>query len=599
METISNNLRVALYCRVSTEEQREGQTIASQVGELERYAREKSWIIIGVYKDEGWSGALLARPELDRLRDDATRGVFDAVLINDVDRLARDVTHLGVIKRDLENRAIRVIFRKLPGEQSPTHNLLVNILGSFAEFERELIADRTRRGKRHKVEVRQQFLGSIAPYGFKYLPRASSASGAGALEMLSPEAAMVRQMYRWIDEEGLSIQKVVVRLNQSGISPRKRGRAWQKSSVRRILRSEVYAGTWYYNKHQHCLPKKRSQNQPYRKSQTSLRLRPRSEWLPVKLPQNLRIIDPAKWRRVQEQLDRNIAFSPRNQRHSYLLTGLLRCGGCKAAYVGEPQHSRFAYRCSKRCKKYGSISEAWLNTTIWNAFSAALRNPKIIAEAIKETRAHAQVTAASNFEHEEIERSLKQIQAEEARILEAYRLQILSAEQLGRELDSLRARQKVLQSRQATLPKETQPDEAVVQRSLDEYSKLVRTRLTKLNRDERQRLLRLLLKSVIFEGERVRIQGIIPCADEPPLTEPATNIHHSVPAHIASTTSWRCARNDGPQSPEFLEVGSHPRPMIFFELIAKVERDTTARRTANLANLIKANEARKKLREAD
>src|SRR3954452_12582807 len=105
METISNNLRVALYCRVSTEEQREGQTIASQVGELERYAREKSWIIIGVYKDEGWSGALLARPELDRLRDDATRGLFDAVLINDVDRLARDVTHLGVIKRDLENRA--------------------------------------------------------------------------------------------------------------------------------------------------------------------------------------------------------------------------------------------------------------------------------------------------------------------------------------------------------------------------------------------------------------------------------------------------------------------------------------------------------------
>src|SRR4029077_13955659 len=150
-----------------------------------------------------------------------------------------------------------------------------------------------------------------------------------------------------------------------------------------------------------------------------------------------------------------------------------------------------------------------------------------------------------------------------------------------------------------TLPKETQPDEALVQRSLEEYCKLVRTNLTKLNRDERQRLLRLLLKSVIFEGERVRIQGIIPFTDEPPLTEPATNIHHPVPAHIASTTSWRCARNDGPQSPEFLEIGSRPRPMISFELIAKVERDTTARRTANLANLIKANEARKKLREAD
>src|SRR5882724_3866491 len=111
-----NNLRVALYCRVSTEEQREGQTIESQIKELERFANDKNWIIVGIYKDEGWSGSLLARPELDHLRDDASRGLFNAILINDVDRLARDVTHLGVIKRDFERKAVRVIFRKLPGE---------------------------------------------------------------------------------------------------------------------------------------------------------------------------------------------------------------------------------------------------------------------------------------------------------------------------------------------------------------------------------------------------------------------------------------------------------------------------------------------------
>jgi len=97
MENTPHNVRVALYCRVSTEEQREGQTIESQVSELERFAQEKGWTTIGIYKDEGWSGSLLARPELDRLRDDASRGLLDTVLINDVDRLARDVTHLGVI----------------------------------------------------------------------------------------------------------------------------------------------------------------------------------------------------------------------------------------------------------------------------------------------------------------------------------------------------------------------------------------------------------------------------------------------------------------------------------------------------------------------
>jgi site-specific DNA recombinase len=81
-------------------------TIDSQVAELQRFAREKEWKVLGVYKDEGWSGGILARPDLDRLRDEASKGVFSIVLVNDVDRLARDVTHLGVIKRDLERNGV-------------------------------------------------------------------------------------------------------------------------------------------------------------------------------------------------------------------------------------------------------------------------------------------------------------------------------------------------------------------------------------------------------------------------------------------------------------------------------------------------------------
>src|SRR5450755_1682649 len=77
---------VAIYARVSSEEQREGQTIDAQVLELERFAREKDWRVSGIYKDDGWSGTMLVRPELDRLRDDAMKKAFDAVVINDVDR---------------------------------------------------------------------------------------------------------------------------------------------------------------------------------------------------------------------------------------------------------------------------------------------------------------------------------------------------------------------------------------------------------------------------------------------------------------------------------------------------------------------------------
>jgi site-specific DNA recombinase len=161
-------VQVAAYARVSTEEQRDGQTIDSQIAELEDFARAKGWNITQVYRDAGWSGSTMARPALDRLRDDARAGQFRAVLVNDVDRLARDVSHLGVVKRDFERHGVSVIFRKLPPDAGPISNLLVNILGSFAEFEREMIIDRTRRGRRHKVESRKQYLGSNTAFGYRY-----------------------------------------------------------------------------------------------------------------------------------------------------------------------------------------------------------------------------------------------------------------------------------------------------------------------------------------------------------------------------------------------------------------------------------------------
>jgi hypothetical protein len=101
-DSLAAGLRVAIYARVSSEEQREGQTIDSQIAELERFARDKGWPVIDTYRDDGWSGGVMERPQLDRLRDDGRNGRFAAVLLNDVDRLARDVTHLGIIKRDLE-----------------------------------------------------------------------------------------------------------------------------------------------------------------------------------------------------------------------------------------------------------------------------------------------------------------------------------------------------------------------------------------------------------------------------------------------------------------------------------------------------------------
>jgi site-specific DNA recombinase len=557
MQTNQERLRVALYVRVSSEEQKQGHTIDSQIAELRQFATQREWPVVEVYPDEAWSGAALARPALDRLRDDAHKELFDAVLINDVDRLARDVTHLGIIKRDLEQSGVRVIFRKIPSENSPTHNLLVNILGSFAEFEREMIMDRTRRGRRHKVETRQQFIGALAPYGYRYIPATPNES-TGELLINPEEALIVRRMFDWVATEGLSASEVTLRLTREGTRPRKGGKTWQKSSVLRILHGTIYTGTWYYNKHQLSFRRMVVPGVEPTGKKTSLRVRSRDEWIPVKLPDALKIISDEQWRRVQEQLNRNRSFSRRNSKHEYLLSGLVRCGGCQSSYCGNPSHGRFHYRCLRRCKRLPQISESTLDNSVWSAVENALNNPEMLMRAIEGITqpANSDVNVGS-----QLQSALDGINNEESRILEAYRLSVITPQQLARELESLAGRREVLKKQQSELVHPSQTDHSV-QMSVEDYCNEVRKRLVNLTFETKRNVLRLLVRHIVFEGARVRISGVIPLAAS---------------GGVATTGVGPCGRNTAMTAN--------------FTVCGPILRDLEAARAASRANLTKANDA--------
>src|ERR1019366_10241669 len=123
------------------------------------------------------------------------------------------------------------------------------------------------------------------------------------------------------------------RLNERHVPPRK-SEVWGKSSVLKILHNEMYAGVWHYNKFQCCEPRQRRTKTAYRKRiKSSLRQRPRAEWIPLELPTRLRLVRRNRWERVQARLKQNTAFSPRNEKHQYLLKGLVQCGGCGSPYV--------------------------------------------------------------------------------------------------------------------------------------------------------------------------------------------------------------------------------------------------------------------------
>src|SRR5438876_194762 len=128
-------MKVAIYARVSTEKQEQEHTIQSQIEELERYAKTNGHTVFDRHIDEGWSGSVLARPGLDKLRDDASKKLFAAVLIHSPDRLARNYVHQEILIEELKRRGVEVVFLNRPLADTPEDKMLQGMQGLFAEYE--------------------------------------------------------------------------------------------------------------------------------------------------------------------------------------------------------------------------------------------------------------------------------------------------------------------------------------------------------------------------------------------------------------------------------------------------------------------------------
>lgn len=157
-------MNVALYARVSTPHQQHESTIASQLQALKHYIQQQGWDLLPAheYLDEGISGARLDRPALDRLRDTAQLGEFDAVVVVSPDRLARHYAHQWLLIEELEKLQVRLIFLQNPFGDSPQGKLLIQMQGMLAEYERSQILERTRRGRLEKARR-----GAYLPWAYR------------------------------------------------------------------------------------------------------------------------------------------------------------------------------------------------------------------------------------------------------------------------------------------------------------------------------------------------------------------------------------------------------------------------------------------------
>ena len=514
--------KASIYARVSTLRQEQEATIESQIAALDAYAQEHGYQIEPEHRfiDQAVSGYCLDRPALDRLRDLASEQHFQVVLCLDPDRLARRYIYQRLILDELNRAGVTVIFLSQPQlADSPQADLMLGVQGLFAEYERAVIAERMRRGKLHRIKT-GQLMPSQAPYGYRYLTR--DQPGGGQWHLVAYQAEVVRDIFIWY-KTGLTISKIVSKLNQAGIaSPQ--DKQWRFSTVQRLLQEPAYKGTARYNRHQ---TDPEAIGQPRRIGRGRLqapryKLRPPEQWVTLPVPI---IVDPDLWHHVQEQLQMNKRFAPRNnQKHHYLLRSLLTCGVCGRTLVGRTSGDRKTYACA-----FGGVNRApdvpphrciictdEIEPLVWQALTDLLSHP---ARLVSAWRALLEPEPSEPGHLNHLHRRQRDLQKQWQRLLDLYQDDLIDKTQLRQRKALIEAEQHRLSERlqQVARQQQAQQYETDLALTCQAFARRVEAALASPSFETQQDVIRLLIDHIVVADDTITIKHIVPDEDDPRL----------------------------------------------------------------------------------
>jgi len=377
------NKLVAIYGRVSTSNQENEGTIESQLLAVREFAKRNGYVVVREYLDEGWSGDTLIRPALDQLRMEAKQKIWEGVLIYDPDRLARRYSYQELVMDELREARIEVIFVTTPAPKNPEEKVMYGMRGIFSEWERMKITERFRLGKVRKVKE-GHILVSEPLYGYKYIPK--NGEKQGYYEINSEEAKIVKMMFDWVGNEGLTLRAVVRRLQELGIKPRKSKRGvWNTSTLTTLFRNRAYIGEARWGSSYAVVPENPINKEKYRKmKKSSRRNKPEEEWIASKIPVPV-IINRELFYKARKRLETNFELSRRNTKNEYLLGGKIYCiCGQRRTGEGALHGKHLYYRCIDRtlrhplpkvCNEHG-VNAKLADKLVWNEIAKLITSKK-------------------------------------------------------------------------------------------------------------------------------------------------------------------------------------------------------------------------------
>ncbi len=522
----------AIYARVSSEQQREAHTIASQTAALIEWARTldlevpTAWIV----EDEGYSGATLERPGLERVRDLAAEGQIQAVLVYSPDRLSRKYAYQILLIEELARHGVETRFLNAPQGATAEDQLLVQFQGMIAEYERAQILERSRRGKRHRARAGEISVLSGAPYGYRYIRKSDEAPASYVV--IETEARVVQQVYESYTVAGWSIGAITRWLNEHGVATRKPGTRWERSMVWAMLRNPAYRGMACFGKTRVATRQRVTRALRLRggvaSRDSASHERPREDWIEIPVPA---LIEEPTFARAQELLHENKVRSRRRTIAPSLVQGLVSCRRCGYAL------SRTSTRSSARLIHYYRCigSDAWrhlggprcdnrpvrqdlLDQLVWTEVIRLLEDPALIQHELDRRLAAARAADPTKQREETVQRELVRVGKSIERVLTAYQEDLLSLEQLRERMPSLRQREQALRAELQSIADQTRERTMYLRlaETLSAFLSRLRTAADTLDILERQRLVRLLIKEVLVGDDTIVIRHCIPVPSAPP-----------------------------------------------------------------------------------
>lgn len=500
--------RVVMYARVSSRRQEQERTIESQIAEIETYASRRG-LVLGEkerYLDEGVSGSRLARPGLDRLRDEVAQGGIDEIVCLSPDRLARTLAVQQVLLYEMERQQVKVTFLNQPPMSSPEQEKFwQGITGVIAEYEREIIQDRMRRGRLYRLR-QGETVPVQAPYGYRYV--ADKESRRSQWQIVEDEGAVVEQVFVWYTEADLTLYEIARRLNEQA-TPSPEGKEWKGTTISRLLQQPAYKGKAYYGRR----AADASEIGQMRKiGQGRLRfprytLRPFTEWIESSVPA---LVDESRWQAAQSRIAMNSHFSARNSRRPYLLRGLLVCATCGHTLQGRTQGQRITYQCTyggsrrppdvppHRCV----VAAPEVESLIWDSLSALLDHPQPIQDAWLSLH-----PTPDQSHHSRLQVRQGHLLRRRQRLLDLYETGILSLAEFQERLTPISQELAELETRLA------EPVQPPFQISLELFAQRIRSALSSADIPTQQEVLRLLIERIVVSDEALSVHHIIPTID--------------------------------------------------------------------------------------